>query len=511
MFRRSLATSLAAAAALTSADARALDPEITSDTSAQFYDVRSPTGETILPRRRLTSTLGVATYDLMPAPPAVIPDASSHRSPAGEISFRARVRYDADYGANGGETSPTDYEHFVPGFARMPIDLMYGYVEGRRLFGGWFGFKLGRQYVTDALGFWSFDGGLVRLTTPYYFAVEALGGLEVRSGMPLATARYERDGIWRGDRGGFDETLYPSYQPSEVAPALGVAVESTGVTWIHGRLSYRRVTNTGKSNVSSFANGIAQPVTYDGTRISQERIGYAVDAVASDLGGAKAGLVYDLYAARFTNLYASVDGYLTSRLTLSADYDFYAPSYDGDSIWNFFLGNPMNDVALRTTWEVTDTIALSGGTNARVFATETAPSNPIPSPNVTPATNGSYFPSSGATFDGGGFVAARRRTSRDLLGVRANALFGHEGHRTGLELQTERNVFSRTVLVGRASYFEWEDRLRPDRSANSFGFVAGIGYRVAPRARAQIEYELDTNRLVGLRNRIVLWLTVAAR
>ena len=39
--------------------------DITSDTTAQFYDVRSPTGETVLARRRLTTTLGVATYDLL--------------------------------------------------------------------------------------------------------------------------------------------------------------------------------------------------------------------------------------------------------------------------------------------------------------------------------------------------------------------------------------------------------------------------------------------------------------
>lgn len=49
--------------------ARATDGEVTSDTAAQFYDVRSPTGETILARRRLTTTLGVSAYDLIDREP----------------------------------------------------------------------------------------------------------------------------------------------------------------------------------------------------------------------------------------------------------------------------------------------------------------------------------------------------------------------------------------------------------------------------------------------------------
>jgi len=78
--------------------------------------------------------------------------------------------------------------------------------------------------------------------------------------MPLARPRWEADGMWRGDRTGFDASVYPSFQPNAVAPALGAAIESAGVTWLHGRLSYRRVYNTGTSNVSQFVSGLNQPV-----------------------------------------------------------------------------------------------------------------------------------------------------------------------------------------------------------------------------------------------------------
>src|SRR6185436_11181613 len=129
------------------------------------------------------------------------------------------------------------------------------------------GFKIGRQYVTDSLGWWSFDGGLVRLTTPFWVSVEGYGGLEVRGGFPLSPAvdRWSRGGVFRGDRSDLDPALWPQFQPTDVAPAFGVAVESQGVTWLHSRLTYRRVYNTGASNVSEFASGLTTPAQYTGT------------------------------------------------------------------------------------------------------------------------------------------------------------------------------------------------------------------------------------------------------
>src|SRR5437899_1178747 len=83
---------------LSPGDASALEPEVTSDTAVQFYDVRSPTGENVISRRRLTTTLGVSVYDLYDTP-------SDPTGPT--LSFRARMRYDADYGGAGAETDPT--------------------------------------------------------------------------------------------------------------------------------------------------------------------------------------------------------------------------------------------------------------------------------------------------------------------------------------------------------------------------------------------------------------------
>jgi hypothetical protein len=495
-----------AAAALAPGTARALEPELTSDTAAQFYEMRSPTGQTIIARRRFTTTLGVAGYELLDKPA----DAKGLGGPS--LVFKARMRYDADYGGGSAETDPANYGHVVPGFERGPIDLMYGYVEGRRFLKGWLGFRLGRQYVTDALGWWSFDGGLVRVTSPYYVAAEVYGGLEQRGGLPLSTSRYEADGVWRGNRKGYDPAEWPSFQPNAVAPAYGFALESTGVTWIHGRLTYRRVYNTGGSNVSEFANGLRAPVTYDGTRISSERVGYAVDASTAKVGGIKAGVAYDLYDKVVGNFFASVDGYVSQRLTLSVDYDYYRPTFDADSIWNFFLAMPMNDIGARAEWEVTDHVSLAGGAHARLFTLQTSDENgpgsgnPPSSPNLTGAN---YYPSSSIEVMEGGNASARWHMGEGSLGARTALDFAKNGDRAGLDVYGERTLETRYVFQARVGVWQWNDNLRADRDATSLQYVLGAGYRILPRSLALVDFEHDMNRIAGQRFRVMAWLNFA--
>lgn len=497
--RRALPALAAATLVLSPGAARALEPEITSETAAQFYEMRSPSGETVIARRRLTTTLGVAVYDLVDKP-------DDPNGPS--LTFRARMRYDADYGGSAGETEVTNYGRLVPGFSRGPVDLMYGYVEGRRYLKGWLGFRVGRQYVTDALGWWSFDGGLVKVTTPYYFAVEAYGGLEQRGGMPLSLPRYERDGIWRGDRSGYDPAAWASFQPNDVAPAYGAALESAGFTWLHGRLTYRRVHNTGAVNTSQFASGLREPITYDGTRVSQERLGYAVDGSLPNVGGVKAGLAYDLYAARMSNVFASVDGYVSKRVTVSADYDYFVPTFDGDSIWNFFLAMPMNDLGLRAAWDASDRLGVSGGLRARAFQVQTQPED-LRTPTSPNLSSANYYPSSGLDPMGGANLAARYRWGEGSVGARGAADVARTGGRLGLDVYGQRTLETRYVLSGRAGVWHWDDKLRPDRDAVSLGYVAGVGYKLFPRSMALAEFEHNVNRLVGHRFRVMLWLTLA--
>jgi hypothetical protein len=484
--------------------ARAADVDVTSDTSAQFYDVRSPTGETILARRRFTTTLGVGAYDLL-APP---------RPGAAEVSFRARLRYDADFGASGEEQDHTRFSTFTPGFSSAlgAVDLMYGYLEGRRLLHGLLGFKLGRQYMVDSLGWWSFDGAEASLTTPFYVKAELYGGLEQRGGLPLSTTRFEADGIWRGDRSGYDPSLYPAFQPAAIAPAYGAAIESAGIGWIHGRLSYRRVYNTGGSNVTEYASGLYSPAVYDGTRISTDRLGYAVDASWAGVGGAKAGLVYDLYRSEVTSLYGTLDASVGRKVTVSADYDYYVPSFDADSIWNFFAGEPTNDVGLRANVDVTDRLSVAGGGRVKIYKVQTSPLDPGTS-TYSPYTNYQpgqvVYPSNGQPFDEGANLSARYRAGETTLGLRGAGNWGDGGDRVGADLSGQRVFETRYVASLRTGVWQWQDNLRPGRDATSFSYVVGLGYRFMQRSQATIEWEHDTNRLVGQRFRLMAWLSVA--
>ncbi len=489
-----------AAAAVTVFSARALawEGEITSDSVTQFYDVRSPTGIPVLMRARFTSTLGVAIYDLLDTPKQV----GQEKRP--ELTFRARMRYDADYGAAAEEASPTVTDRYVPGFSRGPVDLMYAYVEGRRFLKGILGFKIGRQYVTDALGWWSFDGGQFRVTTPAYFAVEAYGGLEVRGGLPFSgsVGRWEADGVWRGDRSGMDPTQYPSFQQADVAPAFGVAVETTGISWLHGRLTYRRVYNTNDSIVSQFANGDLSPVTYSGTRVSSDKIGYGLNANASKIGGVSAGVVYDFYANTTQSIWASADLYITKKIIASLDYDYFQPTYDADSIFNFFAAYPMNDMGARLLWDVTPKLSFAAGAHVRVFQNDTTTTTTTPStlPVDTVPSQPQY------TFNGGGSIGMRFRRKDTLIASNAVANVGDQGDRVGGDVMVERLVDGRWILNSRVGIWHWEDKLRPDRRTSSYGAVLGGGYRFFHGSQLGVEWENDINGIVGWRTRVLAYL-----
>ncbi|HVJ18270.1 MAG TPA: hypothetical protein VM686_22780, partial [Polyangiaceae bacterium] len=149
-------------ALLWSLPAQAFDSEVEALSEAQFYTFQSPYGEPLVRRRRYTETLTLHVYDLqgqgIPGQP--------------RISLKTRFRLDADFGMQARELNP-DSQYYVPGLRQEALDVMYAYIEGRDYADGYLGFRLGRQNTTDVLGFWSFDGALVSLSTPAYLEFRA--------------------------------------------------------------------------------------------------------------------------------------------------------------------------------------------------------------------------------------------------------------------------------------------------------------------------------------------------
>jgi hypothetical protein len=171
----------------------------------------------------------------------------------------------------------------------------------------------------------------------------------------------------------------------------------------------------------------------------------------------------------------------------------------------------MNDVGLRANVDVSDRLSVAGGARLRIFDVQTAPFAPgggaySPSPYSSSAT---YFPTNGHPFDEGGNLSARWRTGETTIGLRGNGNWGDEGDRVGADLSGSHVFETRYVASLRTGVWQWDDKLRPDRSTASFQYVAGVGYRFAPRSQAMVEWQHDMNGLVGQRFRLMLWLTLA--
>jgi hypothetical protein len=533
---------------LLQAPALAVDWEVTGDVAAQGYEIVSPWGDVVLGRRRLMSTLGLAAYNLQ----------GDSLHPFGpSYSVQVRMRVDADFGLQDGETSytATDRARFVPGLQVAPVDVMMGYVEGRNLLGGALDFRVGRQYQTNVLGWWSFDGGLVRVNTPFYFALESYGGFEQRGGLPLSTARYESQGVWRGagdDALRQDAHLYPSFQFGAVAPAFGVALETSGLNWIKSRVDYRRVYNTGEAFTGQFAfpdsagPGSGGYEKIDGLRVSSDRIGYSLSAFVEEVGALRGGFVYDLYFGNVTRAFVSADYFATRTTTVGLDAEYFLPSFDADSIFNWFTHNPSASAMARVASRPSRMFQFAAQAGAKLWLTEGDPASWAAAQCAAggyataeqvaqclrfgvDSTNAFTDPNNGL------YTFARSEENResdisaDLVAngnasyawysgkadVRAMVQTGfgdaatNRGRRVGGTISAQQALVPGLFwLGGRVSTYDWHDPLRPDRDATSFGYVIAPELQPIQFGKIRVEWEHEMNRLVGHRFRILGLLTM---
>jgi len=530
---RALVLALGALGVSLAREASAADYEVQAQTAAQAYEVTSPWNNVALERRRLMQTLGFAAYHLQ----------GDHVPGEGDLQVRMMLRLDTDFGlsshldegASGGETTfgVESGSHFVPGIDPARVDVMFAYVEGRDLAGGWLGFKAGRQPLTDVLGWWSFDGGLVRVTTPFFAQIELYGGLEQRGGLPLSTSRYEAQGVWRGSHGDYDSGARtptagdtPSFQEPGAAPAFGFALESNGPNWVHGRLSYRRVYNTGPSITQQFPDPNGGSPTVDGLRLSSERIGYAANAGLPSVGGIKGGFAYDLYNQLVSHAFGGAELYLTDQVIVGADVDHFEPIFDADSIFNWFTKEPSTTLTGRAEIEITDEVSLSAWGGGKVWRTEGDPdalgqaecdalqiAGTCPSPDVfanpndpavVRARRAEDARETNVSVDGLGSLAGRYRSGLGSIELRSMLQAGERGRRVGGEVAGEKPLDGgRFTLGARVSGYDWADPTREDRDATSFGYVLAGGFHPVQEAKVRLEWEHSVNELVGSRFRVL--------
>jgi hypothetical protein len=483
--RRWVAASAVLCVTLIGSPSHALETEVTSTTAAHGYSLRSPWGEPILMRRRFMQTLGLNVTNI------------TGQESGGddiEVTFRSRLRLDADFGVGYGEVHYAPGPNsFVPGLAAEPVDLMYAYIEARKLARGLLSGRLGRQYVIDSLGWWSFDGALMRVELPVPLAFETYGGFEQRGGLPLSTPRFERDGVWRGDRSLMESNLYPEFIQASPAPAYGAVVETFGLSALHVRAAYRKVFNTGTVTTRPLlASALTPPATLSGMRISSERFGASADLSLESLGELRAGAIYDLYASLLSSYYAAADAFPAQWLTVGADLDRYVPVFDGDSIWNWFATYPMMTCTGRADAAIGRGLTIAGSGGVRWVESTDGASGSNPATRVLA--------------DVLGRIGTRYRGRSTSAALSSTLETGDRGYRRGADLFVDQSIEQRYLVLSRLSLYDWNDALRPDRSATSFGYVLGAGYRPGPRTNVLVEWEHDTNRLVGQRYRVMAWL-----
>lgn len=475
--------------------ARAYDAEVDATVVGQAYQLRGLSGNPVLSRRRVTSTLQLGVYDV----------AGDGRKDH-ELVFRTRMRLDTDFGYQREEYalgSDLVTSRFVPLLQPAPVEMMYGYLEGRRWLGGHLGFKIGRQYLVDPLGWYGFDGALVRVTTPFYVAVEAYGGFESRGGLPFTTrtqiGRFESPGVVRFDRTDYPLSGYPSVQPQGLAPVYGVALESAGPTWIHGRLTYRKAWNTGASYVGASGPLLGPDAMgiYDARRVSSERLGYGLNLSVGDLLGARGNVVYDLVSRRFADVEAGLDVFAGKHLEASVDYTYFRPIFDADSIFSVFGFEPMDDLAARLDVRATERLSFGVDGKVRRYRSD--------DPDQVGRIASSLAPGFGAN--------ARYRFAQAVLRAKTYGLFGDQGRRVGGDLLLTQRIGPRFTFDAQLSLWNFLDKLRTDargapREATSVGYVLAAGYRLTPDSDAMLQWEHDQNHLVGSRFRLLAVLHV---
>lgn len=471
----------------------AFHTEVDARSEAQFYSVKSPYGQPVLQRQRFTQTLGLSVYDLQPR----------QRPEDPQLFARFLLRMNGDFGQQAAERDPSRLDRYIPGLEQAPLNLMYGYIEGRGYLGGAVGFKLGRQYLIDALGWWSFDGALARVVTPAYFQIELYGGAEQRGGLPwLSSSRFESQGVYRGDRTGLEELEWPSLLKSErLAPAYGIALETHGLHVLHSKLSYRKVLNRDSVLLSPFADRYGNYQVIENTRISSEKVGWAARFTPAPWGSAGAEAVYDLYHQSVSELLGALDAHISPSFGVGLDYDYYLPTFDGDSIWNWFAHYGQTSLRLRAAARIEERWQFAAATGARFYDT-------LWGEALKPAL-GEGAESQNAAMLRDHFVDASVGYAWPTGYARLNGELeaGERGHRYGSILSLKNFFEQKRYDAGLImSLYDWRDELKPELSATSVGYVVSFGHQLLSENRVGLEWEHDINRLVGQRYRVLATL-----
>ncbi len=264
------------------------------------------------------------------------------------LVFSMRTRLDLESGSRFGDT-PDVPRNFVPGFERGPIDVVSLNVTAQGLFHDRVDIGLGRQLVSDATGFASFDGMRARWRPTNAFYIEGRLGFETRYGMPLSTGAFESDGVLRAPRTTWSNDAAPEVLALGAMPYVAGEAHVDG-GWLRGTGAYRRTSD---------------PTT---SGLSREEFGATLSTPSGKRWSLNTHARYALHAARLAAVRVDAQQILGRGWSIGAFYTFFQPTFDAASIWNAFFVAPTNAVGIDAQKQLRPGCALSGGTELSLLA-----------------------------------------------------------------------------------------------------------------------------------------------
>ncbi|MBN2195284.1 MAG: hypothetical protein JW751_20875 [Polyangiaceae bacterium] len=475
--------------------AAATEAAVDASSDVQLYAVPNPYGTREMRQRRYTQTLGLTVRDIL----------GKRESGGPWLAFSSRLRLDSDLGQSASLSDPTNEEDYIPGVEAAPVDLQYAYFDARQLGGNALAVRFGRQYVVDPLGWWSFDGARVSIAAPAPVEIAGYAGFEQRAVVPLlATSRFTADGVHRGSRRDLEANRWPSYlDQRKLAPAVGFSVASHGLDWLDAELAYRRVEERDAAYLTVFPESPGSFEVIEQSRVATERLGGAIVVSRDQLGAITGRVVYDCLLGIVNEHAATLSWFVTEPITLTAGYDYTLPTYDGDSIFNWFSTNPMTSVELGADLAPSRNLSLAPRAGARAYrVSKGASAEEDPEAG---GTNGQD--SAPNSTDAFASFAVVRRWERGKVSLDGGGDGSREGHQIGIDLEIDHTFregdYDALLLL---SLHDWHDEWLPARDATSFTYVVGGGMRPAAHSRLGVEWEHTTNRLVGQRYRILFTL-----
>lgn len=502
--------------------AHAYDFYVNSQTIGQGYQLRAGDG-TLLDRRRLTEYVRLGIFGLLDDD-APNPQRRGSPSDKATIGFVASFRFDTDFGLKDTEIKLTPQ---LDGYSNA-FTLLYAYFYGRNFFHGWFEWEVGRQFIIDQNDWYSFDGATLRLVTPAFFAVEAFGGIQVKDTGPVGSNVFMLDGTAISPDNPF------SKQDNAVSPVFGFALMSRGLRFLETRLAYRRTASVTEDEVlqalaspANAAGGVGRTAApcctvpaNANSGVEEEKISYSATIFPyypKTTIRITGGVRYNLLLGTFDDIRAGGEFQFLPQHAIGVEYYRIRPDFAGDSIWNVFSTQAMEDLHGRYSWKPTRFWEVSARGTVRFYESVFPPVsfNAATTPPTPAPDNGGQ-----KVQEYGGGIGTRYWKGLTQMRGEFNWVTGYGGHRGGVDLSGRYPLWGERIRIeGRLNWVNYEDDLRNpapagtqsfDASGNSFGAQAGGTWVIYPGILLHLLAEENVNTVYSSQLRLLALLDLSA-